>query len=90
MQQALRQFAPEATVRICDSHSWSADPFAQGTWTTYRPGQLSRYYSDFSVPHGRLHFAGSDLARGWAGFMDGAIDSGAEAAAALAQRLRVG
>ena len=88
VQQALRQFAPEATVRICDSHNWSADPYAKGTWTTYRPGQLSRYYSDFAVPHGRLHFAGSDLAQGWAGFMDGAIESGADAAAALTQQLR--
>ena len=88
VQQAIRRFAPEATVRMCDSHNWSTDPYAKGTWTTYRPGQLARYYSDFSVPHGRLHFAGSDLARGWAGFMDGAIESGADAAAALGRRLR--
>ncbi|MYK77006.1 MAG: FAD-dependent oxidoreductase, partial [Acidimicrobiaceae bacterium] len=88
VQQALRQFAPEATVRICHGHNWSADPYAKGTWTTYRPGQLSRYYSDFAVPHGRLYFAGSDLARGWAGFMDGAIESGTDTAAALGQRLR--
>ena len=88
VQQAIRQFAPKATVRKCDSHNWSTDPYAKGTWTTYRPGQLSRYYSDFPVPHGRLYFAGSDLARGWAGFMDGAIESGAETAAALSRRLR--
>lgn len=88
VQQAIRQFAPEATVRMCHSHNWSTDPYAKGTWTTYRPGQLSRYYSDFSIPHGRLYFAGSDLARGWAGFMDGAIESGAETAAALGRRLR--
>ncbi|MDE0137404.1 MAG: NAD(P)/FAD-dependent oxidoreductase [bacterium] len=88
VQQAIRQFAPEATVRKCHSHNWSTDPYAKGTWTTYRPGQLSRYYSDFSVPRGRLYFAGSDLARGWAGFMDGAIESGAETAATLSRRLR--
>ena len=88
VQQAIRQWVPEATVRMCHGHNWSADPYAKGTWTTYRPGQLSRYYSDFAVPHGRLHFAGSDLARGWAGFMDGAIESGADAAAALSRRLR--
>ena len=62
-------------------------PRLQRPWTTYRPGQLSRYYSDFFVPHGRLYFGGSDLARGWAGFMDGAIESGAETAAALSRRL---
>ena len=88
VQQAIRQFAPEATVRICHGHNWTADPYAKGTWTTYRPGQLSRYYSDFAVPHGRLYFAGSDLARGWAGFMDGAIESGTDTAAALSRRLR--
>ena len=88
VQAAIRQFAPEATVRRCDSHNWSTDPYSKGTWTTYRPGQLSRYYSDFCVPHGRLYFAGSDLARGWAGFMDGAIESGTDTAAALSQRLR--
>ena len=87
VQQAIRQFAPEATVRICHSHNWSTDPYAKGTWTAYRPGQLSRYYSDFPVPDGRLYFAGSDLARGWAGFMDGAIESGADTAAALGRRL---
>ncbi|MXY76030.1 MAG: FAD-dependent oxidoreductase, partial [Acidimicrobiia bacterium] len=87
VQQAIRRFAPEATVRMCHSHNWSTDPYAKGTWTAYRPGQLSRYYSDFPVPHGRLYFAGSDLARGWAGFMDGAIESGADAAAALGRRL---
>ena len=88
VQQAIRQWVPAATVRMCHGHNWSADPYAKGTWTTYRPGQLARYYSDFAVPHGRLHFAGSDLARGWAGFMDGAIESGTDAAAALVPRLR--
>lgn len=88
VQDAIRRLVPEATVRMCHSHNWSTDPYSKGTWTTYRPGQLSRYYSDFSVPHGRLYFAGSDLARGWAGFMDGAIESGAGAAAALDRRLR--
>ena len=88
VQAAIRQWVPEATVRMCHGHNWSADPYSKGTWTTYRPGQLARYYSDFAVPHGRLHFAGSDLARGWAGFMDGAIESGTDVAAALGRRLR--
>ncbi len=88
VQAALRQWVPEATVRACHGHNWSADPYSKGTWTTYRPGQLARYYTDFAVPHGRLYFAGSDVARGWAGFMDGAIESGADVAAALSRRLR--
>lgn len=78
---------PEGDSRMCDSHNWPTDPFAKGTWTTHRPGQLSRYYSDFFVPHGRLCIGGSDLARGCAGSMHGAIESGTETAAALAPRL---
>jgi monoamine oxidase len=33
-------------------------------------------------PEGQVVLAGSDLANGWAGFMDGAIESGLRAAAA--------
>lgn len=47
------------------------------------------WYKQFGdTGHGRLYFAGSDLARGWAGFMDGAIESGTDTAAALSRRLR--
>ncbi len=87
VEEAIREFAPDATVRSCDGHDWTADRFAKGTWAAFRPGQLSRFYSDFTVPFGRLHFAGSDIAQGWAGFMDGAIESGAVAAAAIGERI---
>lgn len=86
VEEAIREFAPDATVRSCDGHDWTSDRFSKGTWTAFRPGQLSRFYSDFAVPFGRLHFAGSDIAQGWAGFMDGAIESGAAAAAAIGER----
>jgi monoamine oxidase len=35
-------------------------------------------------PEGRVVFAGSDLANGWAGFIDGAIESGLRAGALAA------
>lgn len=35
-------------------------------------------------PEGRVILAGSDLANGWAGFIDGAIESGLEAGARAA------
>jgi monoamine oxidase len=88
VESAIQAFAPEAKVLACDGHDWTRDVYAQGTWAAYRPGQLSRLQASLTVPEGRLHFAGSDVATGWAGFMDGAIESGAATARAVDQRLR--
>ena len=35
----------------------------------------------FAVPHGRVYFAGEHTAGDWAGLMEGALRSGARAAA---------
>jgi monoamine oxidase len=40
--------------------------------------------------HGRILFAGSDIANGWGGFIDGAIESGMEAACAAVSMLENG
>ena len=80
IQRAVEQFAPGARVLKTDAHDWAGDEFSQGTWMAYRPGQVMRFHSAFQEPEGRLTFAGSDLALGWAGWMDGAIETGARAA----------
>jgi monoamine oxidase len=88
VERAIQVFVPVARVRACDGHDWTRDPYAKGTWAAYRPGQLSRWQGDFRSPEGRLFFAGSDVAGEWAGFMDGAIESGASVAVSVGQRLR--
>jgi monoamine oxidase len=80
IERAIRQFAPDARVLAADAHDWNADEFSQGTWMAFRPGQVMRFHSAFQEPEGRLAFAGSDLALGWAGWIDGAIETGARAA----------
>ena len=52
------------------------------------PGQLSGALATLQVPHGHVVFAGSDVADGWNGFMDGAIESGLRAARSVAELLR--
>ncbi|MDE0658616.1 MAG: NAD(P)/FAD-dependent oxidoreductase [Gammaproteobacteria bacterium] len=59
--------------------SWSADPFAGGGWAYFRPGQIARFGSNMSAPHGRIHFCGEHLARIDRG-MEGAMESGERAA----------
>ncbi|MEI6373701.1 MAG: NAD(P)/FAD-dependent oxidoreductase [Actinomycetes bacterium] len=87
VEAAVRLLAPGAEVLKFDSHDWTTDPYSKGTWAAYRPGQLSSSYAALAEPEGRLFFAGSDVARGWAGFMDGAIESGKLASKRVASQL---
>ena len=62
-------------------HCWKDDPWARGAWTDYLPGQ----WWMFAVarrPEGRVHFAGEHTSA-WAGWMEGAIDSGQRVAAEI-------
>ncbi len=93
VEAAIREFAPGAEVVKCDGYDWTGDPYAKGTWAAYRPGQLSSSYTSLVEPDGAqglLFYAGSDVARGWAGFMDGAIESGKLAATLVSARLDAG
>lgn len=64
-------------------HDWVADPHVMGTWGNFRPGQYSKYFKDALMSEGALHFATADIAQGWRGFFDGAIESGLRAARAV-------
>ncbi|HWI74889.1 MAG TPA: NAD(P)/FAD-dependent oxidoreductase [Baekduia sp.] len=80
VQRAARVFAPEARVIKVDAHDWRANEFFKGTPLIHRPGEARRYFSALADREGRVLFAGSDVAFGWNGWMDGALESGARAA----------
>jgi pseudooxynicotine oxidase len=80
VEAALRGLLPDASVEAVFGYQWEDDPFSRGTWCWYRPGMLTRYLRDLQEPSGALFFAGSDQAKGWRGFIDGAIESGFSAA----------
>lgn len=65
------------------SYAWQRDPHTHGAYALYRPGQWFGLRETLAQPHGRVHFAGEHLAD-WQGFMEGAIVSGEDAAAAIA------
>jgi hypothetical protein len=75
----LRRLMPEAKFIRSFAYGWSADPYAKGTWCNYRPNMWSRYGRAMQQVEGRLVFAGSDVANGWRGFIDGAIETGLRA-----------
>lgn len=81
VESHLRRVVPSVRVKAVKAHNWANDPYARGGWSLRRPGQLSGVFPQVQRPQGRIAFAGSDLANGWSGYIDGAIESGATAAA---------
>jgi len=80
VQESLRIHLPDATVLSTTSYDWNNDLYSQGTWATYRPGWLEKYYADFQKEYGRLFFASGDHGEGWRSTIDGAIGAGIKAA----------
>lgn len=81
VQDAVRHWLPDVEVIESTGHDWGADPFTRQTWSTPRVGQFLRTWDDeFGHRGHRLAFASGDLAKGWNGFVDGAIESGLTAA----------
>jgi monoamine oxidase len=89
VQTALDLLVPDAEVLAVASHDWTADPLSGETWPMHRAGYLTEALAGFQKPQGRLVFAGSDYANGWGGFIDGAIESGLEAARTIQDATRV-
>ncbi|XP_073248477.1 amine oxidase [flavin-containing] B-like [Porites lutea] len=70
--------------------NWMADEFAGGCYVgTFPPGVLSNFGKALRVPFGRVHFAGTITASLWAGYMEGAVESGERAALEVLSRLGI-
>jgi monoamine oxidase len=51
------------------------------------PGVLTEYGGALRAPVGRIHWAGTETATVWNGYMDGAVQSGKRAAAEVVAEL---
>jgi monoamine oxidase len=61
---------------------WADDPWSRGCYVGYMPpGVLLGWGDELRQPADRVHWAGTETASAWAGYMDGAIESGQRAAA---------
>lgn len=69
-------------------HCWSAEPFAPGGPTAaVPPGSWTSYGPWLRKPVDGIHWAGTETADKWTGFLDGAIRSGQRAAAEVDREL---
>jgi monoamine oxidase len=66
--------ASKGLLTVGAVHSWTADPFAAGTWAIFRPGQVRELRATMAMPHQRLFFCGEHTALSSRGF-EGALES---------------
>jgi monoamine oxidase len=87
-EQALARFFPEARLLAFDWHDWVRDPWSSGTWVSPAPGQLALFDPGTWAGHPRLSFATSDISPHEAGWFEGAVFAGEQAAEAAIAALK--
>jgi monoamine oxidase len=98
-REARRKAVTEALVRLFGEraarpsgyidYDWTSDEWSAGCYVgLHPPGVLSTVGVALRAACGRIHFAGSETATHWPGYMDGALQSGERAAEEVLQALR--
>jgi monoamine oxidase len=68
--------------------AWSNEPWSGGCYAgNMTPGTMTGYGEVLREPVGRIHWAGTETATQWCGYMDGAVRSGERAAREVSGRL---
>ena len=76
-----RAAAPEEYLE----RDWSAEEYTRGCYGAHLPtGAWTAFGPALRRPAGRVHWAGTETATVWSGYMDGAVQSGERAAAEIA------
>jgi monoamine oxidase len=88
--QAVRWFGPRAAdLLLYDDTDWSAQPFHDGGYSgVMRPGVWTEAGPALTRPVGPLHWASSETASEWTGYVEGALAAGERAAAEIVADLR--
>jgi monoamine oxidase len=77
----VRFFGPRAADVIgYDDNDWMIEPYVHGYVGNMPPGTMTRFGKALREPCGRIHWAGTECALEWAGYLEGALRSGAKAA----------
>ncbi|MDT0452823.1 flavin monoamine oxidase family protein [Streptomyces hesseae] len=81
VKDAVRKLGVDLDIIGVRAQNWGAEEFSRGGWAFRKPGQLTSLYPDvLNQLTSRITFASGDIAEGWTGFLDGAIESGMRAA----------
>jgi monoamine oxidase len=89
IESFVRYYGPKAkkVVEYVEK-SWASEPFTRGCYAGYfPPGVWLDYGHALREPVGRIHWAGTETAEIWTGYMDGAVRSGERAATEVRRAL---
>ncbi len=81
--ERFRQYVGDAALSPTQfiEHDWRSEKWTRGCPTAIpQPGILSKYGDTLRAPIGPVHFAGTETADYWQGYMDGAVRAGERAA----------
>jgi monoamine oxidase len=84
-----RYFGPRAAhPREFVERDWMAEEFTRGCYGAhFTPGVWTHYGHALREPVGRVHWAGAECSPVWNGYMEGAVRSGEDTAAAVLHQL---
>ncbi|HWC31849.1 MAG TPA: FAD-dependent oxidoreductase, partial [Actinomycetota bacterium] len=87
-----RYFGPKAAEPIAYAdRDWTEEEWTRGCFGGHMPpGALTRFGPALREPVGPIHWAGTESARVWAGYMEGAVESGRRAASEVLEALSRG
>jgi monoamine oxidase len=89
LESYVRYFGPAAArPRTYFDQVWDREVYTGGCPTgVMPPGVMTEYGRALRAPVGRIHWAGTETATVWTGYMDGAVQSGHRAAAEVLAEL---
>ena len=83
----VRFFGSEAAHPIgYEDNDWLTEPYIHGYVGHMPPGTMTRFGRALREPCGRIHWAGTETATEWAGYIEGGLRSGIRAAHEVALR----
>jgi monoamine oxidase len=89
LEELARFFGPEAAQPVAFvEKNWLEDPWSRGCYVgVMGPGTMTAWGPALREPCGRIHWAGTETATEWMGYIEGAIQSGQRAADEVGKRL---
>ena len=90
LEELSKVFGEEAmnAIHYIDK-DWLTEPYARGAYTgVCGPGVLSSLGDALRKPVGRIHWSGTETARVWSGYMEGALESAERVALEVTNKLQ--
>lgn len=80
--ELTRFFGPQAASPVAYvDQDWTTETWTRGGYVGFMPPETQTTYGEaLRMPVGRIHWAGTETAQVWNGYMEGAIESGERAA----------